>query len=65
MRNLLLASAVAVSTVLSFGAAAQADTMYGHTTHYDHHMHKHCVMKSVKHRDHHGHWVWTKQKVCH
>ncbi|WP_111162098.1 hypothetical protein [Rhizobium tubonense] len=63
MRNLLLASAVAVSAVLSFGVSAQADDMNGHSMHHDH-MHKHCMMKSVKHHDHHGHSVWTKEKVC-
>jgi hypothetical protein len=63
MRNLLLASAVAVSAVLSFGVSARADEMDGQMMHH-HHMHDHCKMESVKHHDHHGHWVWTKEKVC-
>jgi hypothetical protein len=65
MRNLLLASAVAVSTVLSFGVSARADDMNNGQMMHHNHMHDHCMMKSVKHRDHHGHWVWTKEKVCH
>jgi hypothetical protein len=59
MRNFILASAVALAATLSTGVAARADDMSMHNMH-----HKHCMMKTVKHRDGHGHWVMKKMRVC-
>jgi hypothetical protein len=60
MRNIILASALALAATLSTGVAARAeDTPMMHKMH-----HQHCMMKTVKHRDH-GHWVMKKMRVCH
>lgn len=60
MRNFVLASAVALAATLSTGVAARADNM--HNMHKPHH--QQCMMKTVKHRDGHGHWVMKKMRVC-
>ena len=57
MRNLILVSAVALATALSFGVSARAATVMVHHAH-------HCVVKTVKHRDHHGRVVIPKTRVC-
>ncbi len=63
MRNFILASAVALAATLSSGVAARADDMS--MRHNMHGMHqKHCMMKTVKHRDRHGHMVMKKMRVC-
>jgi hypothetical protein len=59
MRNFILASAVALAATLTTGVAARADQMSMHKPH-----HQHCMMKTVKHRDGHGHWVMKKMRVC-
>ncbi len=63
MRNFLIASAVALAATLSSGVAAHADNMS-----MRHNMHgmqnKHCMTKTVKHRDHHGRMIVKKTRVC-
>jgi hypothetical protein len=53
MKNLILASAVALASFVAVSTPSEAAMM----------MHKHCVVKTVKHRVH-GHWVMRKEKVC-
>lgn len=62
MRNIILASALALAATLSTGVAARADDMSMHNMHKPHH--QHCMMKTMKHRDGHGHWVMKKMRVC-
>ena len=62
MRNFILASAIAIAATLSTGVAARADNMSMHNMHGMHH--KHCMMKTMKHRDSHCHWVMKKMRVC-
>ncbi len=62
MRNFIIASAVALASTISFGVSANAAPVMVAA----HHMHRsHCVVKTVKHRDRHGHWVVSKNRVCH
>ena len=66
MRNIILASALALAATLSTGVAARADDMSMHKMHNMHMMHhQHCMMKTVKHSDGHGHWMMKKMRVCH
>jgi hypothetical protein len=53
MKNLIIASAVALASFAAISTPSQAAMM-----------HHHCVVKTVKHRVH-GHWVISKEKVCH
>ena len=63
MRNFILASAVALAATISSGVSARADDMS--MRHNMHGMHqKHCMMKTVKHRNGHGHMVMKKMRVC-
>jgi len=57
MKNLILASAVALASVFAVSAPSEAAPMHRH------HHHHHCYMKKVKHRVH-GHWVVRKVRVC-
>lgn len=65
MRNIILASALAVAATLSAGVAARADDMSMHHSMRNMHSmhHNHCMMKTEKHRVH-GHWVVKKMRVC-
>jgi hypothetical protein len=62
MRNFILASAMALAATLSTGFAARADDMSMHNMHNMHH--QHCMMKTVSHRDGHGHMMMKKMRVC-
>ncbi|AYG66002.1 MULTISPECIES: hypothetical protein [unclassified Rhizobium] len=62
MKNLILASAVALASVFAFSAPSEAAPMH-HRHHYGHHYHHHCYMKKVKHRVH-GRWVVRRVRVC-
>ncbi|MDE1993698.1 MAG: hypothetical protein KGI75_14430 [Rhizobiaceae bacterium] len=53
MKNLIIASALAVASLVAVGTPSQAAPM-----------HHHCVVKTVKHHVH-GHWVVRKERVCH
>ncbi|NTJ64214.1 hypothetical protein G6M50_34620 [Agrobacterium rhizogenes] len=59
MKNLILASAVAVASVFAVSVPSEAAPM--HHRHYHHH--HHCYMKKVKHRVH-GRWVVRRVRVC-
>ncbi|WP_112795631.1 hypothetical protein [Rhizobium sp. SYY.PMSO] len=61
MKNLFLASAVALASFFAVSAPSEAAPM--HHRHYHHHYHHNCHMKTVKHRVH-GHWVVRKVRVC-
>jgi hypothetical protein len=63
MRNFIVVSAVALVAALSFGASASAETIRVVT--HDMHHPQHCVVKVEKHRDHRGHVVVSKTRVCH
>lgn len=54
MKNLVLASAVALASVLAVSAPSQAAPL---------HRHHECFVKTVKHKVH-GHWVIRKERVC-
>lgn len=56
MKNLILASAVALASFVAFSVPSEAAPM-----HHPHH--RHCVIKTVKHKVH-GHWVIRKERVC-
>ncbi|MGV1794198.1 hypothetical protein GR212_08050 [Rhizobium lusitanum] len=62
MKNLFLASAVALASLLAVSAPSEAAPMH-HRHHGNHHHHRNCHMKTVKHREH-GHWVVRKVRVC-
>lgn len=54
MKNLVLASAIALASVVAVSAPSQAAPF---------HRHHDCVVKTVKHKVH-GHWVIRKERVC-
>ena len=54
MKNLILASAVALASIVAVSTPSQAAPM---------HHHRHCFVKTVKHKVH-GHWVIRKERVC-
>jgi len=56
MKNLILASALALASVVAVSAPSEAAPMH-------HRHHHHCYMKKVKHSVH-GHWVIRKERVC-
>lgn len=56
MKNLILASALALASVVAVSATSEAAPMH-------HRHHQHCYMKKVKHRVH-GHWVVRSVRVC-
>ncbi|MGG6893640.1 MULTISPECIES: hypothetical protein [Rhizobium] len=58
MKNLLLASALALASVFAVSVPSEAAPMY-----HRHHHHHHCQMKKVKHKVH-GHWVVRNVRVC-
>ena len=58
MKNLLLASALALASVFAVSAPSEAAPM-----HHRHHHHHHCYMKKVKHKVH-GRWVVRNVRVC-
>jgi hypothetical protein len=60
MKNLILASAVAVASIFAVSSPSEAAPM--HHRHYHRH-HNHCYMKKVKHRVH-GRWVVRRVRVC-
>lgn len=55
MKNLFLASAIALVSVVAVSAPSQAAPYHRH--------HHNCVVKNVKHKVH-GHWVVRKERVC-
>jgi hypothetical protein len=59
MKNLIIASAVALASVFAVSAPSEAAPMH----HHRHHHHHRCHMKRVKHRVH-GRWVVRKVRVC-
>jgi Ni/Co efflux regulator RcnB len=64
MKNILLASVIALATVSAAIAPTQAETMIVKTNDHDHmHMKKHCRTKLVTHWRHH-HKVTETVKVC-
>ncbi len=56
MKNLFLASAVALASIVAISTPSQAAP-------YHRHHHRDCVVKTVKHKVH-GHWVVRKERVC-
>ncbi|WP_186450783.1 hypothetical protein [Rhizobium tropici] len=56
MKNLLLASAIALASVVAVSAPSQAAPFHRHH-------HRDCFVKTVKHKVH-GHWVIRKERVC-
>ncbi len=61
MKNLILASAVAVASVFALSVPSEAAPM--HHRHYHQHHHHHCHVKKVK-RKVHGRWVIRHVRVC-
>lgn len=55
MKNLILASAVALASFVAVSTPSQAAQFHRH--HHD------CFVKTVKHKVH-GHWVIRKERVC-
>lgn len=65
MRKFVIASVVSAAAALSFAAAANAETVIVKKTTMHHPMHRHmCKVTTTKHRDHRGHWVVKKTRVC-
>ncbi len=69
MKNLIIAAAIAVTSVVSFAPASYADTVTV-TTHerpmhrgWHHAPRRHCTVKTTKFR-HHGRLVVRKTRVC-
>lgn len=68
MKNLILAAAIAVTSIVSFAPASYADTIivrHDRPVHrgWHHPPRRHCFVKTVKIRDH-GRWVVRKTRVC-
>ena len=69
MKSLIIASALAISSVLAFAPASFADTVTVTTSHHDmhrdwHRPHGHdCYTKTVR-AHHHGRVVVEKTRVC-
>ncbi|MEF0938989.1 hypothetical protein [Rhizobium sp. BR 362] len=59
MKNLILASAVALASFVGISTQSEAATI----VHVDNHHHHHCVVEAVRHHVH-GHWVVRKERVC-
>jgi hypothetical protein len=66
MRKFLIVTVTAATAAFSFGASAYADSVTVTTRHSDYHRphHRTCYVKTVKHRDRHGHIVVRKTRVC-
>lgn len=67
MRKTIIIAVAAVTAAFSFTAPAFADTVTVRTTHhstYHRPYHKRCWVKTVRHRDRHGHIVVRKTRVC-
>ncbi|KAA1176713.1 hypothetical protein FP026_26290 [Rhizobium tropici] len=62
MKNLFLASAVALASVFTFSVPSEAAPMH-HRHYHRHHYHHHCYMKKVRHKVH-GRWVVRRVRVC-
>ncbi|MBB6489156.1 hypothetical protein [Rhizobium lusitanum] len=58
MKNLFLASAIALASIVAVSTPSQASPFHRH-----HHHRNNCVVKTVKHKVH-GHWVVRKERVC-
>ncbi len=56
MKNVLLASAIALVSAVAVSAPSQAAPFHRHH-------HHHCIVKAVKHKVH-GHWVVRKERIC-
>lgn len=68
MKNIIVAAALAVSSLLAFAPASYADTVIIKTNDRPMHRHWHprpqrCVVKTVK-TWHHGHPVVKETRVC-
>ncbi|MBZ5760070.1 MULTISPECIES: hypothetical protein [Rhizobium] len=70
MRNLIIAAAIAVTSIVSFAPASYADTVTTVTTRerpmhrgWHHPPRRHCYVKVTKVR-HHGQLVVRKTRVC-
>jgi len=69
MKKLIIAAAIAVTSIVSFAPASYADTVTVTTS--DRPMHRgwhhpprrHCRVETTKVR-HHGHWVVSKTRIC-
>jgi hypothetical protein len=66
MRKFIIIAVAAVTTAFSFTIPAYADTVVVKTTHHGYHRpaHRRCWVKTVRHRDRHGHIVVRKTRVC-
>jgi hypothetical protein len=60
VKNVLIATTIAISSFVGFGGSANAASM--HEMHRSP-KHEHCVVRVVKHRVH-GHMVVNKERVC-
>ncbi|MFS8048024.1 hypothetical protein [Rhizobium sp. BR 314] len=60
MKNLFLASAIALASIVAVSTPSQAAPFHRH---HHHHHRNDCVVKTVKHKVH-GHWVVRKERVC-
>jgi hypothetical protein len=60
VKNVLIATTIAISSFVGFGGSANAASM--HVMHRSP-KHEHCVVRVVKHRVH-GHMVVNKERVC-
>ena len=63
MKNVILASAIALASVFAVSAPSQAAPMHHHHYRHHHRHYHHCYMKKVKHRVH-GRWVIRHVRVC-
>jgi hypothetical protein len=66
MRKMMIIAAAALMAAVSFDVPAQAATVVVRTGHHAYHRpyHKRCWVKTVRHRDRHGHIVVRKTRVC-
>lgn len=66
MRKFIIIAIAAATTAFAFDVPAYADTVRVVTTHHVAHRphHRRCWVKTVRHRDRHGHVVVRKTRVC-
>lgn len=64
MRKFLIVAVAAMTAAVSFDTSAYAATVtMRHGYHHRPHGH-HCAVRTVRHRDRHGHVVIRKTRVC-
>jgi hypothetical protein len=68
MKNIIVATAIAIASVVAYAPSSFADTVTVAARHNDHRNyhrpnHRHCFTKTVK-SYHHGRVVYAKKRIC-